>query len=152
MTIRPATNADAEVVRALVFEVLEEYGLKPDPDGIDADLRDIEARYVAPGGMFDVAEDEGRIVGSVGLCRKADGVCELRKMYLARSARGQGLGKGLLEHALDRARALGFRRVELETAGVLVEAIRLYTRRGFRPVEPAHLSARCDRAFALDLD
>ena len=152
MTIRPATNADADEVRALVFGVLAEYGLSPDPDGTDADLADLEASYGARGGAFDVVEDEGRIVGSVGLYALEGGVCELRKMYLARETRGQGLGKRVLEHALDRARALGFRRVELETASVLVEAIGLYTRYGFSPVDPAHLSPRCNRAFALDLE
>ena len=96
-------------------------------------------------------ERDGQIVGSVGLFNLGDGVCELRKMYLAREARGRGAGRRLLEHAIDRARSLGFRRVELETAGVLVEAINLYTRFGFEPIESAHLSPRCDRAFALDL-
>ena len=153
MKIRQATNADAEEVKHLVFGVLAEYGLKGDPEGTDADLADIEANYLAPGGLFDVVEaDDARIVGSVGLLPRGEGICELRKMYLAREARGRGLGKVLLERALERARALGFRRVELETAGTLVEAINLYTRYGFRPVESAHLAARCDRAFALDLE
>lgn len=153
MKIRPATNDDAEAVRELVFGVLAEYGLRPDPRATDADLYDIEAHYGRRGGAFEVAVDDasGAIVGSVGLFPLLPGVCELRKMYLAREARGRGLGRTMLEHALGRARALGFRRVELETASVLVEAIRLYTRYGFAPIESDHLASRCDAAYALDL-
>ena len=153
MEIRQATNADAESVRELIFGVLAEYGLTGDPDGVDADLTDIEANYIRSGGLFEVVEaDDGQLVGSVGLLPLRGGVCELRKMYLAPEVRRQGLGKRLLERTLERARALGFRRVELETAGCLVEAINLYTRYGFHPVESDHLAARCDRAFALELE
>ena len=78
--LRPATNQDCAAVRQLVFGVLAEYGLMPDPDGTDADLKDIQNSYQVAGGCFDVLVDEaGRIVGSVGLSPVAPGVCELRK-------------------------------------------------------------------------
>lgn len=53
----------------------------------------------------------------------------------------------LLEDALRRASALGFRAVRLETATVLKEAIHLYEKYGFEPHETAHLSPRCDQAY-----
>ncbi|MBP7052599.1 MAG: GNAT family N-acetyltransferase [Phycisphaerae bacterium] len=150
--LRPATNADCEPVRNLVFTVLGEYGLKPDPGCTDADLDDIEQSYLSRGGVFCVLEDENNsIVGSYGLYPTEPGVCELRKMYLRRDCRGKGLGRRLLEDALANARQLGFRRVTLETASVLKEAIRLYERYGFRPCKAKHLSCRCDQACALDL-
>lgn len=150
--IRPATNADIEAVTALVFGVLPEYGLSGDPLGIDADLEDIEANYSARGGCFDVVTNaEGEIEGTVGLYPLGNGVCELRKMYLVKSARGKGIGRALLEHALGRARELGFRRIELETNSRLVEAISLYRRNGFQPIENTHHAERCDKRLALDL-
>lgn len=150
--LRPATNADCEPVRRLVFAVLAEYGLKPDPACTDADLADLERSYFARGGVFYVLQDQdGSIVGSYGLYPTEPGVCELRKMYLHRDHRGKGLGCGLLEDALTRAKELGFRRITLETASVLKEAIRLYERYGFTPARPDHLSPRCDQAYALDL-
>jgi len=150
--LRPATNSDCEPVRNLVFTVLGEYGLKPDPRCTDADLDDIEQSYLARGGMFRVLEDkDGAIIGSYGLYPTEPGVCELRKMYLRRDHRGQGLGRRLLEDALACARQAGFRRVNLETASVLKEAIRLYERYGFRPCQADHLSCRCDQAYTLDL-
>lgn len=150
--IRPATNADAEAVRRLVFSILRDHGLAPDPNSTDADLADLEAAYIARGGAFDVLVDRsGQIVGSAGISPLDDRRCELRKMYLAAECRGRGLGKRLLEHALGRARELGFRRIELETAAVLVAAVKLYESFGFRPFKAEHLSARCDQAYFLEL-
>ncbi len=152
LRLRPATNADAEAVRSLVFGVLGEYGLAVDPTATDRDLFDIEAGYAARGGCFDVLVDENdRIVGSYGLYPLREGACELRKMYLERAFRGRGLGKAIMMRALEQARALGFARVELETAAVLVEAISLYKFFGFKPFTPDHMSCRCDQAMFLEL-
>jgi len=148
-------------VRNLVFTVLGEYHLAPDPACTDADLGDIENSYVKRGGVFYVLEaKKGSSIGSYGLYpmeapvetqHLASPTCELRKMYLHRDHRGKGLGKRLLEHALAEARRLGFKRVTLETAAVLKEAIRLYEAYGFQPYTPAHLSCRCDQAYRLEL-
>ena len=176
MLIRSATNDDAPAVRELVSGVLAEYGLLAEHEGVDADLADLEANYIARGGLFDLVFDETRLdpplvtsrelqfarptgcndsaeklIGTVGLYPRGEGVAELRKMYLLKSARGKGLGKMLLERVLCRARELGFRRIELETSSKLVEAIGLYKAYGFVPFKSEHLACRCDQAFALDL-
>lgn len=151
--IRPARPGDENAVRDLVFRVLVEYGLPPDQGATDADLDDIHAFYIAPGGLFVVVEEgAGNIVGSAGLLPKGDGVVELRKMYLDAAWRGRGLGRRLLDDLLDRARTAGYRRVSLETAGVLVEAIGLYRRYGFKPTGESPETGRCDQVFVLDLD
>ena len=150
--IRQATNADRDIVTALIFGILREYRLEPDPSNTDADLADLEAHYLTPGGIFDVLEDAtGSIIGTVGLVKGDDRVCLLRKMYLHPDHRGRGLGKTLLKHALKRAHELGFRRVQLETASVLVEAVALYRAFGFEPIDDPNLPERCDGALALDL-
>ena len=150
--LRPATNADCAQIRDLVYCVLDEYGLKPDPGCTDADLADIEQAYFARGGAFYVLETEdGSIIGAYGLYRMDEHTCELRKMYLRRDYRAKGLGKRLLEDALTQARERGFTKVVLETASVLKEAIALYQSYGFTPHEANHLSPRCDQAYILEL-
>ncbi|MEY3911747.1 MAG: 2-amino-4-hydroxy-6-hydroxymethyldihydropteridine diphosphokinase [Verrucomicrobiota bacterium] len=152
LLLRSAVPADRHAIEALVFSVLADYGLRGDPEGTDRDLADLDGVYLKSGGTFDVLIDEaGEVVGSVGLSRISATTCELRKMYLAGSARGQGEGRRLLLHALARAKQLGFRRVELETASVLREALALYVAHGFKPFIPAHLSPRCDCAYSLEL-
>ncbi len=149
---RPACNGDAEAIRAVVFDALLEYGLAPDPTGTDADLDDIEHHYWRNGDWFVVIENaDGEIVGSIALHRHDSDTAELRKMYLARPARGQGIGKWMLEQALAEARQRGYRRVFLGTATVLREAVGLYRRYGFKPITADAVAPRCDLMMALDL-
>ena len=150
--LRLADNRDCKDIVRLVFEVLKEYDLKPDPASTDADLKDIESSYFKQGGTFLVLEEkDGSVIGAYGLYPMKNHTCELRKMYLHKAYRGQGLGKLLLEDALSRARQLGFRKMMLETASVLKEAIALYKSYGFTEFQPDHLSERCDQAYSLAL-
>lgn len=151
--LRQATSQDQEAIQTLIFGVLSEYGLNPDPDGTDADLQNIGDDSSFKRGRFDVLVDaSGRIVGTVALAQITSTTCELRKMYLARDVRGNGLGRRLLDHALDIARRMGFQRVELETASVLRRAVALYERYGFQACTHGHGSCRCDLAYFLDLN
>jgi putative acetyltransferase len=152
LSIRDATNADAAAVREVVCTVLEEYGLAPDPGGTDADLEDLEKSYWENGGVFRVVlSGDGSIIGCAGLFGVSATEAELRKMYLLRVARGRGLGRRLLNQLIADARRLGYRRVTLETASVLAEAIALYRSAGFSPVPRERLSSRCDQGWMLPL-
>lgn len=149
--IRRATNADNERVRELVFGILTEYGLTPDPAGTDRDLEDIETNYWERGGCFEVVEDkQGNLLGTVGLYPLDNETVELRKMYFAKPLRGLGLGKVILRRMIGVSKKKGFGKIHLETAGVLVEAIGLYESFGFRPATEIH-SPRCDRAYVLEI-
>ncbi len=152
ITIRPATNADGERIKELVFGILAEYSLSPDPSGTDDDLNDIEGNYAARGGLFEVIENAtGELLGTYGLYPMNTETVELRKMYFAKSLRGKGLGKRTLQRLIDETRRLGFRRIHLETASPLKAAIALYKSFGFQPTIEMH-SSRCDQAYFLDLD
>ena len=153
LSCRPATNADGPAVERLVFSVLGEYGLAPEPEGVDRDLRDLEGFYFARGGWFGVWVDEAEVVfGTAGLGRVDERTCELRKMYLHPTKRGKGQGRAILERALEEAKRLGYQRVILETASVLKEAVQLYERNGFRKTEPdGHTAKRCDLVMVLEL-
>lgn len=151
LNLREANNSDSASIRQLVFKVLSEYGLQPDPESTDKDLDDLEGNYFNKGGYFGVIEEAGQIVATVGIYKINETTCELRKMYALPSQRGQGLGKQLLEFSLQKARSLGFRKMTLETATPLIEAIALYKKYGFTEYKPEHLSQRCDQAFILAL-
>ena len=151
--LRPADNKDCEQITGLVYGVLREYGLKMAPNSTDADLKDIEHSYFGQGGTFYVLEEkDGSIIGAYGLHPVEKQKCELRKMYLHSAYRGEGLGRLLLESALSKARQMGFKKMVLETASVLKEAITLYRTYGFVEYKPEHLSSRCDQAYLLELE
>ena len=151
MNLRAATNADSERIKSLVFSVLKEYGLKPDSNTTDKDLDSIEESYFSTNGYFGLVELDGEIVATFGLHKVNATTCELRKMYCLPSQRGKGLGKNIMVFALSKAKKLGYKRIILETASILKEAIALYERFGFKEYDPEHLSTRCDQAYELYL-
>jgi len=152
LKFRSATNDDREQVQSLVFGVLAEFNLEPDPDATDADLQNIEANYINRGGVFDVIEDEnGKLVGTFGLYPLDTHTCELRKMYLIPSVRGQGLGKHILRKAVERAKEMGFKEMVLETSSKLVAAIQLYRQFGFQPIQIKHVTPRADQSYGMKL-
>lgn len=57
--------------------------------------------------------------------------CHLEDLYVADAARGSGLGRALVQAALDRAAARGCRRVELDCNEANPRAFALYGRMGF---------------------
>ncbi len=155
LSIRRAVNADIPAIRAVLLSVRTEYGVLGAILANDPDLDDLELTYFRDGGHFEVLEDlEGRIVGCAGLRPLSPHRAELCKMYIERHARGRGLGRQLLENLLAAARRGRFSAVSLETNSVLTEAIGLYTKYGFQPVDsdPGHLLPRCDQAYLLRLE
>ena len=150
--IRSATNADSEKVQRLVFAVLREYGLTPEPEATDADLFDIEKSYISAGGLFEILEDsDGNILGTVGLFPVDAETVELRKMYFDKSLRGRGFGKKTLERMIEQSRTMKFKRIYLETASILKSAVALYEKRGFQPTTEGLHTARCDAAYFFNL-
>ena len=63
---------------------------------------------------------------------------ELKSMHTAAVARGQGIGRAMVDHLVGVARARGYRRVSLETGSTdpFVPARSLYERSGFTPCGP----------------
>lgn len=154
LNVIQATNADSDRIIQLIYGVLREYALQPDPGGTDRDLVDIESHYTNNGGYFGLLDRDGpagEMAATVGIRRIDTDTCELRKMYMLPHLRGRGLGRRLLEYALGKAAELEYRRVTLETASPLKEAIALYLKYGFTEIYPEHLSNRCDKAFEYHL-
>lgn len=151
-TIREATNDDSKLVKQVIFTTLMEYGLIPQEHGKDQCLSDLENNYFMRKGYFLVAlDDKGQLVGTIGLYYLNDETVELRKMYILKTHRGNGLGKFMLEEARKIALKLNYKKMVLETISPLVVAIGLYKKFGFIEVIPAIINDRVDQAFEYDL-
>jgi putative acetyltransferase len=149
-----ATNQDIPKIKALIFGILEEYGLPVDETaGPDVDLNDVESHYPKDSRsiFWIVYNSENELVGTMALAKMDEHKCELRKMYLSKSVRGKGLGKFMLKQAVLVAKKLNYTTILLETDGVLKEAINLYRNFGFESYKNPHICTRCDTAMKLEL-
>lgn len=88
-----------------------------------------------PTGGFVVVDDDGTVVGCGGLHRIDDQTAEIKRMWLDSSLRGLGVGARLLARLEELALALGYSVVVLDTNAVLTQAISMYERAGYEPIE-----------------
>ena len=151
VVVREWRNEDSAAIRGLVRETLPEYGFEADPSTSEKDLEDIDASYFRRGGEFFVLELNGAVIGTVGFFGVDGTTCKLRKMYVRKGYRGEGLGKLLLEVAITKATQRGYRAMILETNSRMREAIGLYLASGFREIPIAPASPRCDTSYRLEL-
>jgi GNAT superfamily N-acetyltransferase len=87
-----------------------------------------------PDGYFLVATLDGYPVGCGALKVKSRRLGEIKRMWVAPSARGLGLGRRILQALETQARDAGLRTLRLETNGTLREAQHLYRADGYREV------------------
>jgi DNA-binding MarR family transcriptional regulator/GNAT superfamily N-acetyltransferase len=106
-------------------------------DGYDPTVSPVaDAEMSPPAGFLLVASLHNEPVGCGALIFHPDAVGMVKRMWVAPSVRGLGLGRRLLHELEDRARAEGVRLMRLETRDELPEAIRMYETSGYREVEP----------------
>jgi len=82
-----------------------------------------------------IVEVAGKVVGCIAIVRSGEGVAQLRWFILTPETRGKGLGKHLMEEAVNYCRRAGYRRIILWTFSELENAIALYRRWGFEKTE-----------------
>lgn len=127
------TDLAAEVSRVLIEALNAELsGAYPEPGAthFGLDPAEVSGRR----GAFLVVYQKGNAVGC-GAVRLTDAETgELKRMYVAPTVRGQGLGRRLVTALEWEARALGARRLILETGVRQTAAIALYRGTGFEPI------------------
>ncbi|ASA22474.1 GNAT family N-acetyltransferase [Paenibacillus donghaensis] len=93
--------------------------------------QELVENYVRQGDCY-VAEEHHEIIGVyVLLCLKPETV-ELVNVAVAEEKQGRGLGKRLVQHALEAAKALGYRTIEVGTGNSSIGQLALYQKCGFR--------------------
>ena len=123
----PAT-ADAEWCLSQYFAELDarfEAGFDP-ARSISADASEL----TSPAGVLVLARLRGRPVGCGAVKFHSKGPAELKRMWIASTARGLGVGRRLLAELERHASEAGVKVVRLETNRALKEAIALYTSSG----------------------
>ena len=132
VTIEPPTAAAAQFcVRSYFAELDARFDVGFDPErSISADA----AELVEPRGLLLVAWLRGEPIGCGALKLHGSDPVEIKRMWVAPTARGLGLGRRLLDELEHHARQRGATVARLETNRALTEAIGLYRSSGYAGV------------------
>jgi len=96
----------------------------------------LRPEHLEPGlGTFVIARADGVAVGCGAVRRLDETTCEVKRMYVEPELRGRGVGKTILENLDTAARALGAKRLVLETGIYQGKAIALYRAAGFSQID-----------------
>ncbi|RTZ91271.1 MAG: GNAT family N-acetyltransferase [Bacillota bacterium] len=134
LNISPDDPRAPDVARLLTIHLAfaREWSLPEDVHVLDAD------QLVADDVFFFTARRSGELV-AVGALRHLDAQhAEIKSMHTVATARGQGVGKEMLDHLVTTARVRSYLRISLETGlqEVFAPARRLYRNGGFEVCQP----------------
>lgn len=106
----------------------------------ESELAGLPGDYAAPRGTLLTAQVDGQLAGCCAI-RPMDAVdypnaCEMKRLYTRPAFRGYGLGRSLVEAALDFARLAGYHCVLLDTLSDMETARALYEDLGFEEIPP----------------
>ena len=155
--MRTATDADGPSIGRLIADVFAEYGGCAFAIHEFPELKGVASHFAARGGTIWAVEQAGRVAGTLAVARSAaePDAFELFKVYLALDLRGRGIAAGLLERAIDFAKARGAASLVLWTDTRFLDGHRFYERHGFRRepgIRALHdVSVSLEYRYRLDL-
>ncbi len=134
---------DLAAVRALIIAGLtQRWGSYV--DSMNPDLESFERTYASASIVVAI---EGEIVGCGVLIAETPGIGRIVRMSVASDRQRTGIGGRVLRGLLDRAVALGYSQIVLETSADWDSAVAFYKRHGFVPTEQRD----GDQHFRFDL-
>ena len=135
-----ADAASLETVRALYREYAEALTIDLSFQDFETELATLPGEYAPPHGCLLLARVDGEPAGCCALRPIPDAdypnACEMKRLYVRRAYRGFGLGRQLIEAALDAAREAGYGCVLLDTLDHMESARALYQEFGFVEIPP----------------
>ena len=133
----PGSERDAVTFRELNEEWIKRYFVVEDDDR--KVLGDPLGQIIQPGGVILFAEVEGRTIGCCALMAQTDDpqTYELAKLAVTAEFQGRQIGRRLMAAAMEKARAMGARRLFLVTNSALKPARNLYESLNFTYITPA---------------
>jgi putative acetyltransferase len=137
IAIRTIQPADNKGLATIIRSALAEFGAnRPGTVYYDETTDHLSGLFCSvPKSIYYIALVDGELAGGGGIFPSeglGEETCELVKMYLHPRARGNGLGRLLIEKCLQYAGETGFRHVYLETMPELRKAVSVYEKFGFR--------------------
>ena len=138
LTLRQAESpAQIAQTRELFLEYADSLAFSLCFQSFDQELAGLPGDYAPPDGRLLLAEYRDQLAGCVALHKLESGICEMKRLYLRPQLRGRGVGRALAETVIAEARAIGYRKMRLDTVEpVMPNAVAMYRRLGFVEIEP----------------
>lgn len=143
----PATALELDQVRALMRSFIAWHRARHQEDlalidryfdqaGFEHELATLPGKYAPPAGGLFLATLDAAPAGCVALRRIDAASCEMKRMFVYPQFHGFGIGRALAERVIACGRALGYRKMLLDTSVRQKEAQTLYRSYGFEVVPP----------------
>lgn len=147
------SKIDFEIAKSLIIEYVKWLNIDLTFQYYDNEINNLQDMYIEPKGGLIIASENNIDVGVVGIREFEGKICELKRMYVKEHYRKSGIGREMLEMAVDYAKSLGYCKIKLDTLSSLQAAIKLYLDYGFIETSayrynPSDLSVRY---FELEL-
>ena len=138
LTLKQAESpAQIAQARELFLEYAKSLGFSLCFQRFDQELAGLPGDYAPPDGRLLLAEYRGQLAGCIGLHKLDPEICEMKRLYLKPQLRGRGVGRALAEAVIAEARAIGYKKMRLDTVEpVMPNAVALYRRLGFIEIDP----------------
>jgi GNAT superfamily N-acetyltransferase len=137
MEIIPArVPGQIEQVRALFREYAGSVDFDLHFQNFEDELAGLPGAYAPPVGRLLLAVDGATVAGCGAVRDHGGGVCEMKRLFVRHAFRGRGVGRTLADALIREARAIGYRRMRLDTLPSMMAAHGLYRTLGFQPIEP----------------
>lgn len=131
------TEQDYKDAKDLFLEYANSLNFELCFQDFEKEIFDLPAQYSEPTGCIILCYENEKPIGCVGLRQFAEGICEMKRLYLINEARGKGIGRVLAEEIVEKAKELGYQKMQLDTIETMKEAISLYKSMGFKKI-PAY--------------
>ncbi|MBF0252718.1 MAG: GNAT family N-acetyltransferase [Candidatus Omnitrophica bacterium] len=150
--VRKYVETDKSKIIEFIQSILEEYSLKLDLNYTDCDLNNISKVYGDNKGIFLIAENNGAIIGTIGLKLIHNDFSQLCKFYVHKDFRKNGIGTDLLTRVIEFAEKNNYTSIGLEVSKKHQAAIKLYENFGFVLVKTPSACPRCDYIYVKKLE
>ncbi|MFM6924422.1 MAG: GNAT family N-acetyltransferase [Ferruginibacter sp.] len=146
--------ADSEEDYSIAAMLFKEYAAWLNIDlgfqHFDEELKEIRTMYGKPGGGIILCKEGKEIIGCVGIRKIDNDTAELKRMFIKAVFQNKGIGKSLLQHAIEFAREHHYRVIRLDTLNYMIPAIKLYKNAGFYEI-PAYYNNPNETAVYFEM-
>lgn len=134
--IEAETPEDIAAAKELFLEYQKWLNVSLCFQDFETELATLPGKYARPDGRLYLVKEGNKYMGCIGLRKIADGICEMKRLYIKPEMRGFGIGKDLVDMIISEAKEIGYTSMRLDTIKEkMPNAVEIYEKFGFKKIE-----------------